>query len=763
MNQSPTEVPVRNPVEQLADDFVERLRRGERPSLTEYCERHPELAGEIRDLFPALVVMEQLAEHDSAVIATNASAAPRRTPERLGEYRILREIGRGGMGVVYEAVQESLGRHVALKVLPPHAVMDPKHLGRFQREARAAARLHHSNIVPVFGVGEHDGVHFYAMQFIQGLGLDEVLREVARLRRERSGAREPAGAARDDKAAMAVARSLATGEFSAAPPEVAHDQTPEPTPNSAATTDGSPSDSPVRVFSAPSVAPVTQDSESLSAVSTRTSPRSSPSTCVSQSGQSYYESVARIGLQAAEALAYAHGQGVLHRDVKPSNLLLDTGGNVWLTDFGLAKGEGMEDLTATGDIVGTLRYMAPECLSGPADVRSDVYGLGITLYEMLALRPAFDETNRVHLIRQITHDDPPSPRSIDRRVPRDLDTIIMKATEKKSARRYASAEELADELKRFLAGEPIRARTPGTIERLAKWSRRRPAHAIGIAALMLIVLTTSVLSVLFAWQRNRAVDAEQLAARRLNDATEAQQRAVREAETARREQTKAEQINEFLRRMFESIDPANARGRDVTVRELLDAAAEQIQRELADQPAVQAALLDTVGWTYRNLRQDEAAERYLKLAIDVKRRLVAEAEESDPALAELRLSLATSLDHLAYTTSNQATAVALEESLAAEREAAAIRREILGDEDPLTLRSIAAIAGYERHLGRMAESQRALNLATQAFHGKPASEVNLEADLAEIRRLWRAGEHDATFTFMREKLAPYENKFSDRR
>jgi hypothetical protein len=174
----------RNPVERLADEFVSRYRLGERPSLTEYCEKHPELASEIRELFPALVIMEQLAprERENAEAVSDSEEAARRTLERHGEYRILREIGRGGMGVVYEAEQESLGRHVALKVLPLHALLNPTHLERFRREARAAARLHHTNIVPVFSVGEHNGIHFYAMQFIQGQGLDEVLEEVKRLR-----------------------------------------------------------------------------------------------------------------------------------------------------------------------------------------------------------------------------------------------------------------------------------------------------------------------------------------------------------------------------------------------------------------------------------------------------------------------------------------------------------------------------------------------------------------------------------------------------
>ena len=176
----------RNPVEQLAEEFAERYRRGERPPLSEYVAKYPQYADEIRELFPALVVMEQLkpaAADATGPFEAQPAPAEGRLPERLGDYRILREVGRGGMGVVYEAEQVSLGRRVALKVLPPHALLNPTYLERFRREAKAAAKLHHTNIVPVFGVGEEAGVYFYAMQFIRGEGLDRVLRDLRRLRR----------------------------------------------------------------------------------------------------------------------------------------------------------------------------------------------------------------------------------------------------------------------------------------------------------------------------------------------------------------------------------------------------------------------------------------------------------------------------------------------------------------------------------------------------------------------------------------------------
>ncbi len=371
----------RNPIDQLAEQFAERLRRGEHPALSEYLQQYPELADEIRELFPTLVMMEQL----KPTSADDDFAAGQR-PERIGEYRLLREIGRGGMGVVYEAEQLSLGRHVALKVLSGDSLANPTYLERFRREAKAAARLHNPNIVPVFGVGENDGVHYYAMQFIRGEGLDKVLRDVRHLRgkpEERRNCKDTACPV----SSGSVAHSLLTGRFENPPAE-------ELT-------------GPYEPESAP--------------------PSSSGALSGTESEAEYCRSVARVGLQVAEALAYAHRQGILHRDIKPSNLLLDWQGTVWVTDFGLAKAEDADELTRTGDIVGTIRYMAPERFEGTSLPQSDIYALGMTLYEMLTLQPAFGDSNRARLMQRILHEDPLAPRRLDPRIPRDLETVILKA------------------------------------------------------------------------------------------------------------------------------------------------------------------------------------------------------------------------------------------------------------------------------------------------------------------------------------------------
>jgi serine/threonine protein kinase/WD40 repeat protein len=449
----------RDPVERLAEEFLVRYRRGERPAVSEFTGRHPDLADEICKLFPALVALEELGStaEPSPLLRPGAVAVP----PQLGEYRILQEVGRGGMGIVYEAVQESLGRHVALKVLAYPGLVSPMHLQRFRREARAVARLHHTNIVPVFGVGTAGGLHYYAMQFIQGQGLDVVLSEVGRLRGKAAAGSEASAAARS------AAKSLCDGRF---------------LPSSEAT------------------APSLQDAATVAS--------RSRADLAGQPEVQYFRSAALLGVQAAEALAYAHRQGVLHRDIKPSNLLLDAQGTLWITDFGLAKVEDNDVLTHTGDLVGTLRYMAPERLRGVSDPRGDVYSLGLTLYEMLTLRPAFTDTDRPRLIERIAREEPPRPRQIDRRIPRDLETIVLKATAKEPAARYASAGTLAEDLRRFLADRPIQARRASLLERSWRWCRRNPRLALpsSLAVALAAVVVGALIQVALLGQRVHTAD-----------------------------------------------------------------------------------------------------------------------------------------------------------------------------------------------------------------------------------------------------------------
>lgn len=234
-------------------------------------------------------------------------------------------------------------------------------------------------------------------------------------------------------------------------------------------------------------------------------------------GWEYYRTVARWGVQAAEALDYAHQVGVVHRDVKPGNLLAEGRGQLWVTDFGLARIQSEASLTATGDLVGTLRYMSPEQALAkrvPIDHRTDVYSLGATLYELLTLRPVFPGSDRQELLGQIASDEPVPPRRLDRTVPADLETVVLKALEKNAADRYATAQELADDLRRWLEDRPIRARRPSWRQVAARWARRhRPV--VGAGAVLLLMLTFIAGLNLLWWVQKRAEtewDAERILA-----------------------------------------------------------------------------------------------------------------------------------------------------------------------------------------------------------------------------------------------------------
>jgi serine/threonine protein kinase len=375
-------------VGQVADEFTERLKAGEQPDIEQYAQRYPQIADVLRQLLPALQVMGgSVSDQPLVNSAADSTSGP---PECLGDFRIVREIGRGGMGVVYEAEQEALGRRVALKVLHGPAAQNAKLLARFRRESRTAARLHHSNIVPVFDVGQQGDLCYYAMQFIRGQALDEVFGELLRLR---TGSMP--GSTKDVAApASALARSLWTGDYEPAAASGAADHESGPTP---------------------AIEPLSGSAERTAAAL----PDHSVLSSVASNYQRYCRNVARLGLQAAGALAYAHAHGIIHRDIKPANLLLDSSGVLWVSDFGLVKTQDPA-LTDTGDLVGTLRYMAPERFRGECDALADVYALGLTLYELLVLRPAFDGKDRLHLVEQIGRQEPARLRLLDPRIPRDL-------------------------------------------------------------------------------------------------------------------------------------------------------------------------------------------------------------------------------------------------------------------------------------------------------------------------------------------------------
>ena len=389
MPESPLDRPAtEHVVDRLADSFLARLRRGERPSIESYAQRHPQLADEIRDVLSTLMLLEDGAAAFEGDTKSSSSKMALSGPDTLGEYRILREIGRGGMGIVFEAEHNTLRRRVALKVLPLSLTPDDQRRKRFDLEARLAGRLHHTNIVPVFEVGTDQGFHFYAMQYIQGQNLDVVISELRHWRGRKSQEQVPAAdqqvTGKPGSESRGIGWILHSGDHwpaSSAERIAATNVTPTNEPVSQATESVAKSVAPHRQPVAP--ASMRTQAAHLSRSEARLHSRAS-----SHQQEAYFRRLAHVGLQVAEALHYAHAQGVIHRDIKPANIILDVSGIAWVTDFGLAKNED-DELTRSGDMVGTMRYMSPERFRGQADFRSDLYGIGLTLYELCTLQPAF--------------------------------------------------------------------------------------------------------------------------------------------------------------------------------------------------------------------------------------------------------------------------------------------------------------------------------------------------------------------------------------
>ena len=381
-------------VDTLAHDFLARYRNGDRPTVDEYARRHPTLAHQIQSIFPAVLSLEKVKvgqQEEAGGRATLAGAEIK----RLGDFEILREIGRGGMGIVFAAKQESLGRTVAIKVLPKQSLLNEDDLDRFHREAKLAAAMHHSNIVSVYGTGDFDGTHYLVMQLVEGESLDKTL-------------------------------AAAT-----APMEVSQ--------------------------------------------------------------------VADLGLQIADAIAYAHENGVLHRDIKPANIIVQPDGVAQISDFGLATSID-DERTRSRALSGSLRYLAPERLKGVSEQGSDVYSIGLTLFELLIGEPAFQQNDTSELLHAVAN---PSPQSIAKKrpdVPLDLQTIVLKAMASDPKMRYQSAGDLRDDLGRFIANEPIVARKATPLQRFGLWCRREPKSAIAAATAMLALLAISVVSSLaYLW------------------------------------------------------------------------------------------------------------------------------------------------------------------------------------------------------------------------------------------------------------------------
>ena len=401
----PENLRAREPLEVLISRYSAEVRQGENPSIEDYARRYGEWAEQIRELFPLIETLENW-KSGKEMDCLRKGVLQEFPVRQLGTFRLVQELGRGGMGIVFEAVDEETGWRRAIKLLPwRYATGMDKWKEQFQREARTIAALRHPNIVRVYAYGTHEGYCYYVMDLIAGVSLDGIIRRL----------RETSGIVYIDEIQRA-----GRGDFARAKPAAAA--------KSGRSTHGLRHDS--------------------------------------------WNEFAHIALMVAQALDHAHEAGVLHNDIKPANLLMQGAGNVIVTDFGIGR---RSQSTGDSDIeqqVGTLRYMSPERLNGRRDIRSDVYSLGTTLYELATQTPAFSAEDRRQLMDLILSGQFTLPRKIVPNIPRGLETIIVNAMQLEPRDRYPSTAALAADLVRFVSGQSIADRSPGLVGRAMRWITR---------------------------------------------------------------------------------------------------------------------------------------------------------------------------------------------------------------------------------------------------------------------------------------------------
>jgi serine/threonine protein kinase len=685
------------------------------------CGRDTDLRREVESLLKAGAQLGEFMNQPALPMFLQASASSAMVEDRLtetggqlGDFRIVREIGRGGMGVVYEADQISLGRRVALKVLPFASTLDAKQLQRFKNEAQVAAQLHHTNIVPVHATGCERGVHYYAMQFIEGRTVAALIRELRQLaglenRRSRIELDEPAGV---DFPASAASSGLVSQDSRA---EAQADQLDDLLTSPDTPTGKCSEKTEVRKAEFKEAPPTIKDRGS--GAETRSG---QPRSAVHSRSSAFFGAVAHLGIQAAEALEHAHQLGVVHRDIKPANLIIESlssfGQNgevarLWITDFGVAHCQSQAGLTMSGDLLGTLRYMSPEqALAKRAlvDHRTDIYSLGATLYELLTLEPAYRGTDRQELLRQIAFEEPRLPRRINKSIPPELETIVLKSMGKSPEERYGTAQELADDLRRFLQHEPILAKKPTWIQRANKWSRRHPA-AVRSAIVMLFLITAgSLLSTGLIWREKERTGKER-------DRAEANEKHANEERRRAEESQQIEHaVRDFLqRKLLLQADPLNqsnallltGRAADEaksnpTVGELLDRAAreltpDKIEAQFPNQRVVQADILKTIGLAYYGIGAYGPAIAHLERARDL-----LESELGPDHLATLRC-----VNNLALSFRSSGK---LPEAIRLFKQLHERQIEFLGPEHPDTLNTLTNLAVAYQDSSRTADAIRLL-------------------------------------------------------
>jgi len=595
---------------EILEPCLDQLETGRPLQAGALLEGDSELARRAHDCLPALALLRDAISqpHDGE------RQAPALPPGRtLGEFTVLRELGRGGMGVVYEAAQAGRERHVALKVLPAHLTLREESIARFAREAATAARLQHPGIVPIVAIGEQDGTHYFAMELVDGAPLDRVLALL------RSHAPDALTGENLAEAISSTTRAL-RGDAHQAP-------------------------NPPAVW-----------------------------------GRTYVEAACDLALQVANALEHAHEAGVVHRDVKPSNILLRPDGTIVLTDFGLAADHGLPSLTVTGEMMGTPFYLAPEQAAGKrgrVDRRADVFALGVTLYEVLCLRRPFEGGTVQEVLAAIQKAEPPNPQRFHQRLSPELATIVLTALEKDPQRRYQSVAAFAEDLRAFLAYRPIVARRASTFRRLVRWARREPVKAAFAATAALGLVTVVGLGGY----------------------------AHSEATRAREEAARAVTVLDLVEDMLSAANPEEVRGKDFRLRHVLDDLERSLPARLRGEPAVEARVRRLLGNAYRGLGLPEPAERNLRAALLAQQQLHG---AKHPAVA-------TSLRDLAGTLLARGK---LREAETQCREALAMADELLGGEDREVARCDDQLGLILAELGNYRESMLVHQQAVTILEGE---------------------------------------------
>jgi tetratricopeptide (TPR) repeat protein/tRNA A-37 threonylcarbamoyl transferase component Bud32 len=612
----------------------------------------PERGGPATEPSGVVTGDQDLEQPGKPEIAAGAAARAPKT-RRFGDYELLEEIARGGMGVVYRARQVSLNRIVAVKTILAGQLASAADMERFRAEARAAASLQHPNIVAIHEVGEQDGQQCFSMDYIKGRNLAEVVRE-------------------GPLPARQAARYLQT---------------------------------------------------------------------------------------IAEAIHFAHQRGILHRDLKPSNVLLDLFDQPRVTDFGLAKQmKADSDLTRSGQVLGSPNFMPPEQAAskhGQVGPPSDVYSLGAILYYLLAGRPPFAAETLANTLQQVCQSEPAPLRLWNPSVQRDLETMCLKCLEKEPRRRYATAQELAEELGRFLSDEPILARPVSQPEKLWRWCRRKPALAALAASVVALLASIIVLSLVAAGRATAARDAEkrerQIAERARTNEMQLRLAAETAEKSARTEAVNSVAVANFLREALRGVRPSIAKGRDPTLlREILDRTAQRVGRELTNQPEVEANLRFTLGQVYRDLGDHAKSEEMSRAELAIWRKLRPEVDGK----------VAYSLNNVALELAEQGK---LDEAEQLQRQALAIHQKLYSEPHSETVNSLGNLGLTLLRRGQLADAEefmrQAADMGRKLQRDKrldgPAALANLASLLSRTGKLADAEELD------REALARRRERWGE--